>query len=70
MTCLQRADSLMSGFDDFYACTEGKMGEIAVFVAASESFSQKNTNCSIATSLERMRAVTAAAATRGVRVRG
>lgn len=44
--------------------------EIAVFGAASESFSQKNINCSIAESLERFRPVASAANDAGVRVRG
>lgn len=44
--------------------------EVAVFGAASESFSQKNINCSIAESLERFRPVMEAAASAGVRVRG
>ena len=44
--------------------------EIAVFGAASESFSRKNINCSIAESLERFRPVAEAALARGVRVRG
>ena len=44
--------------------------EIAVFGAASETFSQKNINCSIAESLERFRPVAEAALARGVRVRG
>ncbi|MSP89523.1 MAG: hydroxymethylglutaryl-CoA lyase [Alphaproteobacteria bacterium] len=44
--------------------------EIAVFGAASESFSQRNINCSIAESLERFGAVTKAALARGLRVRG
>ena len=44
--------------------------EIAVFGAASESFSQKNINCSIAESLERFRPVVEAALAQGVRVRG
>jgi hydroxymethylglutaryl-CoA lyase len=44
--------------------------EIAVFGAASESFSQKNINCSIAESLERFRPVVEAALAKGVRVRG
>ncbi|HEX8011897.1 MAG TPA: hydroxymethylglutaryl-CoA lyase [Casimicrobiaceae bacterium] len=44
--------------------------EVAVFVAASETFSRKNINCSIAESLERAKAVTSAARARGVRVRG
>lgn len=44
--------------------------EIAVFGAASESFSRKNINCSIAESLERFAPVIAAAADKGLRVRG
>jgi len=44
--------------------------EIAVFGAASESFSQKNINCSISQSLERFRPVVEAALAKGIRVRG
>jgi hydroxymethylglutaryl-CoA lyase len=44
--------------------------EVAVFVAASEAFSQKNTNCSIAESLERVRETIEHARTAGVQVRG
>lgn len=44
--------------------------EVAVFGAASESFSQKNINCSIAESLERFAPVIERARTEGVRVRG
>jgi hydroxymethylglutaryl-CoA lyase len=44
--------------------------EIAVFGAASESFSQKNINCSIAESLDRFRPVVEAARARALRVRG
>ncbi len=44
--------------------------EIAVFGAASEAFSQKNINCSIAESLERFRPVAEAAQKNGIRVRG
>lgn len=44
--------------------------EIAVFAAATESFSRRNTNCSIAEGLERFREVTAAARAAGLRVRG
>ncbi|WP_425409358.1 hydroxymethylglutaryl-CoA lyase [Hyphococcus sp.] len=43
---------------------------IAVFGAASESFSQKNINCSIEESLERFRPVVEAAKADGVRARG
>ena len=44
--------------------------EVAVFGAASEAFSQKNINCSIAESLERFRPVVEAAKKAGVKVRG
>ena len=57
----------MKGFDA--AMTAGAE-EIAVFGAASESFSRNNINCSIDESLERFRPVCEAAAERGVRVRG
>jgi hydroxymethylglutaryl-CoA lyase len=44
--------------------------EVAVFGAASESFSQKNINCSISESLERFQPVVDAAKAANVRVRG
>ena len=44
--------------------------EVAIFGAASETFSRKNINCSIAESLERFRPVCAAAQAAGIRVRG
>ncbi|MBO6835543.1 MAG: hydroxymethylglutaryl-CoA lyase [Alphaproteobacteria bacterium] len=44
--------------------------EVAIFGAASESFSQRNINCSIAESLERFVPVCARALDEGVRVRG
>jgi isopropylmalate/homocitrate/citramalate synthase len=44
--------------------------EVAIFGAASESFSQRNINCSIAESLERFAPVMDAAKTANVRVRG
>ena len=46
------------------------MEEIAVFGAASETFSQKNINCSIAESLERFAPVVAAAKEKHIRARG
>jgi hydroxymethylglutaryl-CoA lyase len=55
------------GFD---AALASGADEVAVFVAATESFSQKNINCSIAESLERARPVFDAAKANGVRVRG
>jgi hydroxymethylglutaryl-CoA lyase len=54
----------------FEAALAAGCNEVAVFVAASETFSQKNINCSIAESLERVRPVADAAKAHGVRVRG
>jgi hydroxymethylglutaryl-CoA lyase len=57
----------MKGFE---AAMAAKVDEVAVFVAASETFSNKNINCGIAESLERARPIFAAAAASAVRVRG
>ncbi len=57
----------MKGFERAKAAN---VTEIAVFSAASETFSQKNTNCSIAESLERAAPVCAAGLAAGMRVRG
>ncbi|KON80179.1 hydroxymethylglutaryl-CoA lyase [Azoarcus sp. PA01] len=54
----------------FEAALAAGAGEVAVFGAASESFSQKNINCSIAESLARFEPVMDAAKAAGVRVRG
>ena len=54
----------------FEAALAAGAREVAVFGAASESFSQKNINCSIAESLDRFAPVVEAARTAGVRVRG
>jgi hydroxymethylglutaryl-CoA lyase len=44
--------------------------EVAVFAAASETFSQRNINCSIAASIERFKPIFAAAKVDGIKVRG
>jgi isopropylmalate/homocitrate/citramalate synthase len=49
---------------------EAGVEEIAVFGAASETFTRRNINCSIAESLERFRPVCAEARAAGLRVRG
>jgi hydroxymethylglutaryl-CoA lyase len=54
----------------FEAALAAGCDEVAVFVAASESFSRKNINCSIAESLARARPVVDAARGHDVRVRG
>jgi hydroxymethylglutaryl-CoA lyase len=48
----------------------GRPDEIVVFGAASEAFSQKNINCSIAESIERFAPVVQAAREAGIKVRG
>ncbi len=57
----------MKGFE---AALAAGADEVAVFVAASETFSQRNINCSIAQSIERARPIYEAARARGIRVRG
>jgi hydroxymethylglutaryl-CoA lyase len=57
----------MKGFEAAHAAGAR---EIAVFGAATETFSRKNINCSIGESLERFAPVVAAAKARGMRVRG
>jgi len=57
----------MRGFDGALAA---RADAICVFGSASETFSQRNINCSIAESLERFRPVVAAARTNGIAVRG
>ena len=52
------------------AALEAKVEEVAVFAAASEAFSQKNINCSIADSLQRFVPLLEAAKAANVRVRG
>jgi isopropylmalate/homocitrate/citramalate synthase len=57
----------MKGFESAQAAGAQ---EVAVFGAASEAFSQKNINCSIAESLDRFRPVIDAARQSGIKVRG
>ena len=54
----------------FEAARAAGAAEVAVFGAASESFSKRNINCSIAESLERFRPVAEAARAAGIKVRG
>lgn len=57
----------MKGFEGAVAAGAD---EVVIFGAASEAFSQKNINCSIAESIARFEPVAAAAKEKGVRVRG
>lgn len=61
---------LVPNLKGFEAAIECGVDEIAVFAAASETFSQKNINCSISDSLLRLRPVLEAAKARGMKVRG
>jgi isopropylmalate/homocitrate/citramalate synthase len=54
----------------FEAARAAGAQEVAIFGAASEAFSRKNINCSIAESLDRFRPVAKAALESGIKVRG
>jgi hydroxymethylglutaryl-CoA lyase len=57
----------IKGFED---ALHAGVAEVAVFAAASQTFSQRNINCSISESLERFVPIMAAAGLHGVKVRG
>lgn len=61
---------LVPNMKGFEAALLSQPDEIVVFAAASEAFSQKNINCSIADSIERFRPVCEAARAHHIRVRG
>ncbi|HOX89006.1 MAG TPA: hydroxymethylglutaryl-CoA lyase [Burkholderiaceae bacterium] len=65
-----RYSVLVPNLKGWEAAVATRPDEIVVFAAASEAFSQRNINCSIAESIERFRPVTEAALAAGVRVRG
>ncbi|MCG4455147.1 hydroxymethylglutaryl-CoA lyase [Pseudomonas sp. MMS21-TM103] len=62
--------ALTPNLKGFEAALQAGVKEVAVFAAASESFSQKNINCSIGESLERFLPLMDAAKQHGIRVRG
>ncbi|MFC0217042.1 hydroxymethylglutaryl-CoA lyase [Pseudochelatococcus lubricantis] len=61
---------LVPNMKGYEAALPTKPGEVEVFGSASEAFSQKNINCSIAESIERFAPVVEAALAAGIRVRG
>ena len=65
-----RYSVLTPNLKGFEAALLDQPDEIVVFGAASEAFSQKNINCSIAESIERFAPVVAAAKAAGIYVRG
>ncbi|EED30752.1 hydroxymethylglutaryl-CoA lyase [gamma proteobacterium NOR5-3] len=62
--------ALTPNLKGFERAMEAGASEVAVFAAASESFSQRNINCSISESIERFRPVMDAASAAGIAVRG
>ena len=72
---IQRKDgvsypALTPNMKGYEAAIEAGVKEVAIFGAASEAFSQKNINCSIAESLARFEPIMARAVQDGVKVRG
>ena len=65
-----RYSVLTPNLQGFEAALKTKPDEIVVFGAASEAFSQKNINCSIAESIDRFAPVVKAARDAGIAVRG
>jgi len=61
--------ALTPNLQGFEAALAVKADEVAIFAAASETFSQKNINCSIAESIERFKPLITAAQTNKLKVR-
>jgi hydroxymethylglutaryl-CoA lyase len=62
--------ALTPNMQGFEAALAAKADEVVIFGAASEAFSQRNINCSIAESIARFEPVAKAAKAAGVRLRG
>ncbi|MDE3012114.1 MAG: hydroxymethylglutaryl-CoA lyase [Pseudomonadota bacterium] len=65
-----RHSALVPNRQGWEAALASGVDEIVVFAAASESFSQRNINCSIEASIERFEPVCSAARAAGIKVRG
>lgn len=65
-----RYSVLTPNLQGFEAALKSRPDEVVVFASASEAFSQKNINCSIAESIERFAPVVQAARAAGIYVRG
>ncbi|XP_059176785.1 hydroxymethylglutaryl-CoA lyase, mitochondrial-like [Physella acuta] len=75
MKCLKRRpgvvfSALTPNLKGFQSALAAEVQEVAIFGAASESFSKKNINCSIEESVERFKEVTQAARSANIPVRG
>jgi hydroxymethylglutaryl-CoA lyase len=64
-----RYSVLTPNLKGFEGALAAKANEVVIFAAASEAFSQRNINCSIAESIERFRPVVQAAHASGMKVR-
>ena len=62
--------ALTPNMQGFEAAVAARADEVVIFGSASEAFSQKNINCSIAESIARFESVAKAAKERGLRLRG
>lgn len=62
--------ALTPNMQGFEAALASRADEVVIFGSASEAFSQKNINCSIAESIARFEAVARAAKEHGLRLRG
>lgn len=62
--------ALTPNLKGFEQALQAGADEVAIFAAASETFSQRNINCSISESMQRFEPVMSAAASAGIRVRG
>ena len=61
---------LIPNMEGFERAMETNITEIAIFITASEEFSQKNVNCSITESIKRFRTIIQAATKNKIRTRG
>jgi hydroxymethylglutaryl-CoA lyase len=61
--------ALAPNLKGFEAALASRVDEVVIFGAASEAFSMRNTNCSVAESIERFRPVAQAARAHGLRLR-
>lgn len=62
--------ALTPNLKGFELALQAGADEVAIFAAASETFSQRNINCSISESMQRFEPIMSAAASAGIRVRG
>lgn len=62
--------ALVPNLQGFESAVTAKTNEVAIFTAASETFAQKNINCSVSESIERFKPIIIAAKEKNIPVRG